>query len=416
MPTTEPCLDAADAATVVREAFAPNPNRRVGVELEWLVVVADEPTCPVPFDRLRAAVESVSPLPDGGVVTYEPGGQLELSSGPETLPRALGTLAHDAAVLHGALDAAGLAAVGLGLDPLRPRRRVVDSPRYAAMEAYFDDGGPAGRSMMCGTAAIQINLDTGAPHEIETRWNRVHGIGPLLLAAFANSPLVDGRPSGWRSSRWAVWDAIDPCRTAAVTHTPEDSPDAAGAWTRYALDARVMLINSGPEHAVPVLEPMSFAEWIRDGHELGWPTHADLTYHLSTLFPPVRPRGRFELRMIDALPDDCWPVAVAVATALVDDPIAAEVADAVAPGVFDRWSEAARDGLHDAHLRTAARACFAAVVPALGRMGVSPATVRGVEEYAARYVEAGRTPADDRLDSWTRHGHVLAPELVGTSS
>lgn len=419
MPSPERCLDEADAADALAECFAPNPDRRVGVELEWLVVVSGEPTRPVPFDRMRSAVESVGPFPNGSVVTYEPGGQIELSSGPEELPGALEALEADAAVLHRALEGAGLTGVGLGLDPSRPRRRVVDSPRYAAMEAYFDHGGPAGRSMMCGTAAIQINLDTGAAGDVEARWNRVHGIGPVLLAAFANSPLVDGHASGWQSSRWAIWRDIDPCRTAAVITTPGGgcgAPPAVDGWADYALGARVMLINTSDSDAVPVLEPMSFATWMRDGHELGWPTRTDLDHHLSTLFPPVRPRGRFELRMIDALPDDCWPVAVAVTTALIDDPIAAEVADAVSPTVFDRWTEAAHDGLRDPCLATAARACFTAVIPALGRMGVSRATVRTVEEYAARYVERGRTPADDRLDEWATHGHLLAPALTGSWS
>lgn len=419
MPAAERCLDAVDAADAVAECFAPNPDRRVGVELEWLVVVSDEPTRPVPFDRLRSAIGSVGPFPNGCVVTYEPGGQIELSSAPDTLPRTLAALEDDASVMHGALEGAGLAGIGLGFDPLRPRRRVVDSPRYAAMEAYFDHGGPAGRSMMCGTAAIQINLDTGASDHVEARWNRVHGIGPVLLAAFANSPLVDGHASGWQSSRWAIWRDIDPCRTAAVITRPGGclgTPPAVDGWADYALGARVMLINTSDAAAVPMLEPMSFATWMRDGHELGWPTRADLEYHLSTLFPPVRPRGRFELRMIDALPDDCWPVAVAVATALVDDPIAAEVVDAVTPAVFDRWTEAARDGLRDPCLAAATRACFTAVIPALGRMGASPTTVRAVEEYAARYVERGRTPADDRLDEWANHGHLLVPALAGSWS
>ena len=39
--------------------------------------------------------------------------------------------------------------------------------------------------------------------------------------------------------------------------------------------------------------------WLRgDGPRAA--TQADLDYHLSTLFPPVRPRGFLELRVIDA--------------------------------------------------------------------------------------------------------------------
>ena len=104
---------------------------------------------------------------------------------------------------------------------------------------------------------------------------------------------------------------------------------------------------------------MSFEQWIVDGHALGWPTLDDLAYHVTTLFPPVRPRGWLELRMIDALPEQWWPVAVAVTVALLDDPLAAEwatVGDRAR--VRDRWSTAARDALHDPALGDAARWCF----------------------------------------------------------
>ena len=51
---------------------------------------------------------------------------------------------------------------------------------------------------------------------------------------------------------------------------------------------------------------------VADGHQLGYPTVDDLAYHLATLFPPVRPKGWLELRMIDAVPDPRWQVAVAL--------------------------------------------------------------------------------------------------------
>ena len=71
-----------------------------------------------------------------------------------------------------------------------------------------------------------------------------------------------------------------------------------------------------------VVDPgMTFREWVRRRHAAGaGRPYDDLAYHLTTLFPPVRPHGWLELRVIDALPDDLWPVAVAVVTALVDDP------------------------------------------------------------------------------------------------
>jgi glutamate--cysteine ligase len=147
---------------------------------------------------------------------------------------------------------------------------------------------------------------------------------------------------------------------------------------------------------------MPFAQWIAEGHELGWPTLDDFGHHLTTLFPPVRPRGWLELRMIDALPDDWWPVAVAVTAMLLDDPEAAdEAADAVA-ATRGRWLAAARLGPSDPALRAASERSVAAALAALVRTGADPATVDAVTAFRDRFVARGRCPADDRLDQWNR--------------
>src|SRR4029453_18905284 len=119
----------------------------------------------------------------------------------------------DAAVLGRALADGGIGLIAIGLEPRTRRARVVQSPRYAAMEGFFAASGDAGRTMMRSTAAMQVNLDLGPPEAIDTRWRRTHAVGPVLAAAFANSPFADGRPTGWRSTRLAVWHAIDPTRT-----------------------------------------------------------------------------------------------------------------------------------------------------------------------------------------------------------
>ena len=79
------------------------------------------------------------------------------------------------------------------------------------------------------------------------------------------------------------------------------------------------------------------------------PTLADLDYHLTTLFPPVRPRGYIEIRCIDALPDRWWPALVAtLAATLLDDPVAARGRLASSARRWPtRGRRAARDGIVD---------------------------------------------------------------------
>ncbi|GAT69882.1 cysteine ligase [Planomonospora sphaerica] len=374
--------------------FKTGPPGLTGIESEWLVTDPARPGEHVPLPRLTAAVQAASPLPSGSAVTYEPGGQLELSSPPLPGPAAARrALEADLRHLDPHLAAAGLRRTGYGLDPHRSPLRQLDLPRYTAMEAYFDARNAAGRAMMCCTASIQVCLDIGSdPADARARWRLLHRLGPVLVAAFANSPLWRGRPTGRRSTRQALWAALDPSRSRTV---PDGGPDPAAAWARYALDARVMAVRrtDGPWAVDPGL---TFRDWLGGGR-YGRPTADDLDYHLSTLFPPVRPRGWFELRMIDALPEPWWPVPLAVAAALTDDPRAADAcAEAVEPLPPDAWEDAARTGPGGPGLARAARTCFAAARDALPRIGAAD-LVPLVDAYIERYVEPGRCPADDLL-------------------
>ena len=80
---------------------------------------------------------------------------------------------------------------------------MLQQPRYVEMERSFARWGTHGRTMMCSTAAVQLTVDAGtdsdsAPDGYAGRWDLLHAIGPTLVAAFANSPLREGRPTGWK--------------------------------------------------------------------------------------------------------------------------------------------------------------------------------------------------------------------------
>jgi glutamate--cysteine ligase len=406
---------------VAATCLAPGPPGKVGLELEWLVNDARDPLAPVEPARVAAAVPAGERL--AGRLSTEPGGQLELSSPPAgSLGAAVTGAATDLARLRDRLTAAGLRLTGAGTDPHRRPARLVDAPRYAAMEQFFDRTGPYGRIMMCGTASVQVNLDAGlvggGSAGIDRRWRIAHAVGPILVAAFANSPCHAGRPTGWKSTRQAVWARLDPTRTR-----PPRGSDPALAWAAYALDAQVLCVRSsgrvggagdrGGGWTVP--KEMTFRDWLA-GAGPRPPTRADLDYHLTTLFPPVRPHRWLELRMIDAQPgQDGWVVPAAVATALVEDAVAGDAAlaaterwDPLDPRI---WLRAARSGLADPQLRAAAVACFAAALGGLGRLAVPASLVAAVERFADRYVSYGLCPADD----WQVGEEERAPEWRGST-
>ncbi len=382
---------------VTRTCFKTGPPGRVGIESEWFVHADDDPRAAVQPADLQQLLDAADPLPGGSTVTFEPGGQLEISTAcASSAAAACELLGDDLRHLDKLLGDHRLSRHGVGVSPTRPVQRVLDSPRYVAMEAYFDADHPCGRVMMSSTAAVQVSLDAGADtRDVRRRWDLLNDLAPLLTAAFANSPLRLGRPTGLRSTRADVWARIDPGRTGRPA-----AGDPAEAWARYALDARVMLIRRSDGPWVP--DPgMTFAEWVDGASGHAPPTYDDLAYHLTTLFPPVRPHGWLELRTLDALPDEHWPVAVAVASTLVENAQAADRARAALDelGPVDSTT-VARDALADPRLQRAAVNCFEAVLDALPRIDDGAGLAGPVTDYLERYVLRGRTPADDALDDW----------------
>lgn len=406
-----PLTETAAEELVHGICFKTGPPRLLGAELEWLLFDAEHPDRPVSHERLAAAHDAARALPLSSRVTVEPGGQLELSSAPAaSLTGCVDGLQADLAAVRAALRERGLVLRGLGLDPRGPLRRMLTSPRYEAMETYFDRTGPAGRSMMCASASVQVCVDAGheepGPLGHGRRWRLAHLLGAVLVAAFANSPAREGPYAGWRCARQGVWSDIDTRRSLA----PPLEAEPRGAWTAQALDTEVMCVRTdggGRPWAVP--RGLTFRDWLRSGAPRP-ATAEDLDYHLTTLFPPVRPRGHLELRMIDAQPgDDGWLVPVAVVHALFDDPEAAETAYRVAKGLADSygaqpaprnplWRHAARHALSDPELRSAARACFRAAAAALPGLGASSHVTDAVGEFTERYASRGRCPADDRTE------------------
>ena len=185
-PPTQSRLTEEDAEAHVHGiCFKTGPPHRVGVELEWLVRDTRDPALRVPAERIFSAVADLTApavlpcpaaLPSGSMLTTEPGGQLELSSAPaDSLGECVTAVRREMTTLRETVGRAGLTLQGYGYDPVRRPIRVLDLPRYAAMEEFFDRTGPWGREMMGNTASVQVCLDAGQETTVQGRL-------PLALA------------------------------------------------------------------------------------------------------------------------------------------------------------------------------------------------------------------------------------------
>ncbi|MEB4207484.1 ergothioneine biosynthesis glutamate--cysteine ligase EgtA [Mycobacterium sp. 94-17] len=400
---TELADSVAVAHYVAEGCLVDGPLGRVGLELEAHCHDPANPHRRPSWGEIGAVLGALPALPGGSRITVEPGGAVELSGPPaDGVVAAIDAMRLDQAVLQPAFAEAGLGLVFLGADPLRPPQRINPGARYRAMERFFatSQSGEAGAAMMTSTASIQVNLDAGPRDGWAARVRLAHALGPTMIAITANSPMLDGDFTGWVSSRQRVWGRMDSARCGPILGASGDDPGTD--WARYALKAPVMLVHNPDAEAVTRWVP--FADWVDGRVLLGdrRPSVADLEYHLTTLFPPVRPRQWLEIRYLDSVPEALWPAVAFTLAVLLDDQAAADVAAAAVAPVATAWDTAARVGLRDRRLYAAANECVAvAAENAPAELGDSMARL-------VRMVEQGRCPGDDFADQVIEHGLLAA--------
>ena len=381
---------------VAMVCFKHGPPRLQGVELEWTVHHDADPTRPVEVGDLVSALGPHAPttldphsphlpLPGGSLVTVEPGGQVEISSAPSTsLADLVATARADAGAVDRLLTARGLTRGEHGLDPHRSPCRILHPPRYDAMEGFFSLLGPHGPRMMSSTASLQVCLDLGEAHEATRRWDAVHALGPVLTALFGNSRLMAGQDTGWVSARLRSTLATAP----PATFAPVRCEDPVGQYARMALDAPVLCVRRGAG-AWTAPAGLTFADWVADPSAVGRAATAeDLDYHLTTLFPPVRPHGYLEVRYLDAQPGDGWVAPTVLLTTLMADPHRVDRVLEVTEESADRWLTAARVGLADTSLAQAAAAVVELALPAIAATDLPPPVVTEVTRTLQHRIDA----------------------------
>jgi glutamate--cysteine ligase len=160
--------------------------------------------------------------------------------------------------------------------------------------------GGLGLDMMLRTCTVQVNLDFASEADMVRKFRVSLALQPIATALFANSPFVEGEPSGFLSYRSHIWTDTDPDRTGILPFVFEPGM----GFERYV------------DHALDV--PMYFV--YRDGRYLDAsgqsfrdfmagrlpalpgerPSLSDWADHLTTLFPEVRLKRFLEMRGADA--------------------------------------------------------------------------------------------------------------------
>ncbi len=274
--------------------------RPLGDELGWKQKT--EPKENSPGEVIVTLLE----LPEGDNVSFEPGGQVEISSKPYASQiEMVSRVKHLRTQITTALGFHGVYLVGIGYNPMANTDQVglqMAKKRYRAMDAYFETIGPFGRQMMRQTCTVQVCLDFGSQQEtMAKRFWLGQMLAPMAAALFANSPIVNRKPAGIVGHRSKIWRNIDPCRTGLLfpkANLPQSLTveSCVETYERFLLESKVIFIQA-LDYEVP--KNLTFGTWLNEGYKGVFPDESDLELALSLLFSEVRPRGFFEFRSVD---------------------------------------------------------------------------------------------------------------------
>ncbi|WIA13994.1 hypothetical protein OEZ85_002557 [Tetradesmus obliquus] len=283
---------------------------------------------------------------DGQSVTLEPGGQFELSGAPLT------TLHQTCAEVNSHLyqsktigEELGIGFLGVGFDPKWSIEQIPVMPkdRYRLMKAYMPTVGTRGLDMMFRTCTIQVNLDFESEQDMIEKFRIGLALQPIAVALFANSPFVEGKPTGFLSTRGDVWTDVDAARTGNLPFVFE--PDMSfDKYVDYAMDVPMYFVYRKGQYINALGQSWrDFMEGKLPALPGQRPTMGDWENHLTTIFPEVRLKKFLEMRGADGGPWRMICALPALWVGLIYEP----QAQAEALDLISSWSQDDRDYLRN---------------------------------------------------------------------
>ena len=363
-PSAELITDKRQLVSYLESGCKPSEQWRIGTEHEkFAYSLEDYRRLPYEGDKgIRAMLEGltrfgwqrveenghvIALLKGQASVTLEPGGQFELSGAP------LDNIHQTCFEVHEHLDQVkeigselGTGMIGLGFDPKWRREDVPWMPkgRYKIMREYMPKRGKLGLDMMLRTCTVQVNLDFESEAGMAKKFRVGLALQPIATALFANSPFVEGKPSGLLSTRSHIWTDTDPDRTGDLPFVFE-SGFGFERYVEYMLDVPMYFVFREGKYIDAAGQ--SFRDFLAGKlpalpGEL--PNMSDWTDHLSTAFPEVRLKSFLEMRGADGGPWNKICALPAFWVGLLYDQTALDAAWDLVKG----WDMAGREALRSA--------------------------------------------------------------------
>ena len=242
---------------------------------------------------------------DGKSISLEPGNQIELSGDKLSNIHEVCSESYD---FQNQLDQIckeiGLKTMSVGYDPITKLSNTPNNPkqRYKLMTKEMPKEGKLSLNMMYQTSGTQINLDYLSEDDFKKKFKIISYLTPISIAIFANSTILENKPSGYLSYRSKVWQNTSRGGLPKIFLENMDFEKYAD----FAINFPLLFIYKNNDHKN--LNNKTFGDFMKGSlSEVNnhLPTFEDLELHLSTIFTEIRLKKYIEMRSLDACEWDC---------------------------------------------------------------------------------------------------------------
>ena len=239
-----------------------------------------------------------------GVITLEPGSQTELSLRPvSSINSVYKILKSYNKITAQIAEEQGFIWLGCGIQPVSTygNINIIPKKRYEYMTKYLPTVAKRPLVMMRETAGIQASFDYANEEDAMKKFSFALKLSPFISAAFANSPIRNGRLTKFKSNRAASWLETDNDRCGLVSSKVFSGDFSFEQYAQILLDVPMIFIErviNGVKTAIRV-ENLTFRQFMKQGYEGFSAQKDDWETHLSLYFPDVRFKSYIEIRNHD---------------------------------------------------------------------------------------------------------------------
>ncbi len=315
--------DKSQLTKLFRDGCKSEEDFKIGLEYEKLAVNSDNFKA-IPYHGekglcnflscYKSVEEMENVLDDGNLIglrgdsyyiSLEPGSQTEISTLPykriADIADKISTYNNKTAIIAEEL---GINWIGYGIQPVSTYEniKIIPKKRYEIMTDYLPLKGSKALVMMRETAGLQASVDYKSEEDAMNKLRVALGISPIITAMFANSPIRNGKETGYKSYRASSWLKTDDDRCGFIGRKIFEGEFSFDDYAEYLLNIPMFSIERN--NTVINATHLTFREFLNNGLDEFTASPEDWDIHTSTVFPDVRLRNYIEIRNCDSQKTD----------------------------------------------------------------------------------------------------------------